>query len=435
MKTLHAVTGCLSDYDPDAMPVSVAQAVIRTLATPVAAVEKVALRAALGRVLAQDLLARLNVPGADNSAMDGYAFDGAGLPSGAAPSAPPMRLKVVGTSFAGRAYTGIVAPGACVRIMTGALIPAACDTVIAQEHVDLAGTTAQPQICFEPGRISPGANIRRMGEDLAAGSVALKQGRVVQASDLGLLASLGYAEVPVTRRLRVAFFSTGDELRSIGQTLEPGCVYDSNRYTMYGMLHRLGVEIIDLGIVPDQAAELEATLRTAAACADAVITSGGVSVGDADYTRELMARLGEVVFWKVAMRPGRPFAFGRLALDGKPGALFFGLPGNPVAVMVSFYQFVREALLSMAGATSRPTPVIRAAASIGLRKQAGRTEFLRAIAQRNPDGNWQVAPTGAQGSGVLSSMSQANCFIVLAHTQSDVASGDTVDVMLFDGLI
>jgi len=435
MKTLHAVTSCLSDYDPDAMPLSVAQAVIRKLATPVAAVEKVALRAALGRVLAQDLIAPLNVPGADNSAMDGYAFDGAVLSDSTPPGGTPLLLNVVGTSFAGQAYAGVVAAGACIRIMTGALIPAACDTVIAQEHVEVAGTAAQPQICFKPERIAPGANIRRAGEDLAAGSVALNQGRVVQASDLGLLASLGYAEVPVRRRLRVAFFSTGDELRSIGQTLEPGCVYDSNRYTMYGMLHRLGVEIIDLGIVPDQAAELEATLRTAAACADAVITSGGVSVGDADYTRDLMARLGEAVFWKVAMRPGRPFAFGRLALDGGPGALFFGLPGNPVAVMVSFYQLVREALLSMAGATARPTPLIRACASIALRKQPGRTEFLRAIAQRNTDGNWHVAPTGAQGSGVLSSMSQANCFIVLAHAQSDVALGDTVDVMLFDGLI
>ena len=431
MKTLHSVTRCQSDYDPDAMPVSAAQAVIRNLATPVAAVEKVTLRAALNRVLAHDLLAPINVPGADNSAMDGYAFDGAALSDGA-----PLTLQLVGTSFAGRGYTGTVPPGACVRIMTGALIPAACDTVIAQEQVEVAGTAASPQINFIAGKLPRGANVRRAGEDLAAGVVALGKGRIIQACDLGLLASLGFAEVPVKRRLRVAFFSTGDELRSIGETLDPGCVYDSNRYTMYGMLHRLGVEIIDLGVVPDQAAALEATLRTASACADAVITSGGVSVGDADHTRELMARLGEVVFWKVAMRPGRPFAFGQLTTaNGSSGALFFGLPGNPVAVMVSFYLFVREALLAMAGATPQPTPMIQARALAALRKQPGRTEIVRAVAHRKPDGNWQVVATGAQGSGVLSSMSQANCFIVLAHGQSDVAAGDPVDVMLFDGLI
>lgn len=430
MKSLHTVTSCLSDYDPDAMPVATAQAVIRDLAAPVAAVEKVALRAALGRVLAHDLHAPLDVPGADNSAMDGYAFDGAVLLGDAA-----LTLHVVGTAFAGRGYTGVVPAGACVRIMTGALIPAACDTVIAQEQVETIGTANHPSIRFKADAIPRGANLRHAGEDLAAGSIALGRGRIIRPSDLGLLASLGIAEVPVRRRLRVAFFSTGDELRSIGETLDPGCVYDSNRYTLYGMLERLGVEIIDLGVVPDQVAALEATLRTAACCADAVITSGGVSVGDADHTRELMARLGEVAFWKVAMRPGRPFAFGRLALDGSPGPLFFGLPGNPVAVMVSFYQFVREALLTIAGATPHAPPMFRASVSVAQRKRPGRTEFLRAIAHRDTDGQWHVAPTGAQGSGMLSSMSQANCFIVLAHAQSDVAAGDPVDVMLFDGLI
>ena len=271
MKTLHSVTSCLSAYDPDAMPVSVAQAVIRDLATPVAAVEKVALRAALGRVLAYDLYAPLNVPGTDNSAMDGYAFDGTDLQGTA-----PLTLQVIGTSVAGQGYAGVVPAGGCVRIMTGAMIPAGCDTVIAQEHVATVDAATTPQIRFNPERIARGANVRRMGEDLAAGSVALGSGRIIQPCDLGLLASLGLAEVPVRRRLRVAFFSTGDELRSVGEVLEPGCVYDSNRYTMYGMLHRLGVEIIDLGVVPDQAVALEATLRSAGACADAVITSGGV---------------------------------------------------------------------------------------------------------------------------------------------------------------
>jgi len=269
----------------------------------------------------------------------------------------------------------------------------------------------------------------------------------VTPADLGLLASLSYAEVAVRRRLRVAFFSTGDELRSVGEPLPPGCVYDSNRYTMYGMLQRLGVDIIDLGVVRDDRAALETALRSAAECADAVITSGGVSVGDADYTRELMARLGEVVFWKVAMRPGRPFAFGRIGgsrvsssgLEADPhagpGALFFGLPGNPVAVMVSFYVFVRDALLAMSGAAPSPAPLLRASMVTALRKRAGRSEFVRAHAQCDALGHWQVNATGAQGSGMLSSMSRANCLIVMDHDQGDVAAGEAVSIMLFSGLI
>ncbi len=432
MKTLQSVTSCLSDYDPDALPVATAQAVIRDLAEPLAASETVPLRAALGRILAQAVLAPLNVPGTDNAAMDGYAFDGAALTAHGT-----ITLTCVGTSSAGHPYPDTVAPGACVRIMTGAMIPTGCDTVVVQELVQRGATSSADTaatIRFEASDVRAGANLRHAGEDLPLGALALPAGRIVQAADLGLLASLGIAEVSVRRPVRVAFFSTGDELRSLGEPLEPGCVYDSNRYTLYGMLQRLGVEAIDLGVVRDEPAALEAALRAACAQADAVVTTGGVSVGDADHTRALMAQLGEVTFWKVAMRPGRPFAFGRLGTDGN-NALFFGLPGNPVAVMISFYTFVRDALLAMGGALPQPAPVLRAQTALALRKRPGRSEFLRGVAQREADGSWQVTPTGAQGSGILSSMSQANCLIVLGHDQGDVAAGEPVDVMLFDGLI
>lgn len=481
MKTLQSITSCLSDYDPDALPVATAQAIIRDLVEPLAVSETVPLRAALGRILAQAVLAPHNVPGADNAAMDGYAFDGAVLAAHDAMS--PIALTCVGTSSAGHPYPGVVPAGACVRIMTGALIPAGCDTVVVQEqvqrepipsaHADASTSTSANTkpiaiIRFDSASLRAGANVRHAGEDLPKGTLALPAGRIVQAADLGLLASLGIPEVAVRRPVRVAFFSTGDELRSLGEPLEPGCVYDSNRYTLYGMLQRLGVEAIDLGVVRDEPAALEAALRTACAQADAVVTTGGVSVGDADHTRALMARLGEVTFWKVAMRPGRPFAFGRLTVEdgasnaagdtasgmrsgtadttgtadgpanGSPrgkSALFFGLPGNPVAVMISFYTFVRDALLALGGAQPQPAPVLRARAAIALRKRPGRSEFLRGIAQRDADGRWQVAPTGAQGSGVLRSMTQANCLIVLGHDQGDVAAGEPVDVMLFNGLI
>ncbi|HEY2022132.1 molybdopterin molybdotransferase MoeA, partial [Paraburkholderia sp.] len=257
--------------------------------------------------------------------------------------------------------------------------------------------------------------------------------------DLGLLASLGIGEVHVRRRLRVAFFSTGDELRSLGEPLDPGSVYDSNRYTLFAMLRRLNVDALDLGVVRDEPAALAAALRSAAANADVVLTSGGVSVGEADLTKQTLQTFGDVAFWSLAMRPGRPLAFGRVWSGAHPGmahpALFFGLPGNPVAVMVTFYQIVREALLLMAGATPGPLPVIHATSRDALRKRAGRTEFLRGVAEHDDHGRWRVAPTGSQSSGVLSSMSEANCFIVLGHDEGDVAAGEPVSIMLFDGLI
>jgi molybdopterin molybdotransferase len=275
-----------------------------------------------------------------------------------------------------------------------------------------------------------GQHRRFAGEDLALGGIALPAGCRLGPAHLGLAASLGIAELPVRRRLRVAFFSTGDELRSIGQTLAAGEVYDSNRYTLWAMLHRLGVDIVDLGVVRDDPAALEQAMVSAAQGADAVISSGGVSVGEADFTREILDRVGEVAFWKVAMRPGRPMAVGRVGQ-----AAYFGLPGNPVAVMVTFLFFVRDALLRMAGATPVALPRLQVRSAGALRKRPGRTEFQRAIVAPGADGQLEVRVTGQQGSGVLRSMAEANAMIVLNHDQGDVHAGDLVSVILFEGLL
>ena len=420
--SLEQIASCVSGYDPKALTVDAAQAFIAQLVPHVDTVERVALRASLGRVLAHDIVSAINVPAHDNSAMDGYALRGSDL----AASSDTL-LRVVGTGFAGTAYAGAVAPGDCVRIMTGAVMPANLDTVVPQEFT----TSEGDKVVRSPaGVVRTGDNRRLAGEDLARGTSALRAGRLLRPADLGLLASLGQAEVPVLRKLRVAFFSTGDELRSIGEPLAAGCVYDSNRYTIWAMLQRLGCEVLDLGVVRDDPAALRATFSQAAASADVVITSGGVSVGEADHTKQIMAELGDVLFWRIAMRPGRPMAIGRIH-----NAILFGLPGNPVAVMVTFYAFVREALLAMSGATPEPVPRLRAACMTALRKKPGRTEYQRGIVSRNADGRWQVAITGSQGSGILSSMSAANGMVVLNHDQGDVAAGDEVEVIAFDGLV
>ena len=419
--TLEQIASCVAGYDPNALPVAQAQEFIARLVPRLQAVESVALRSSLGRVLARDIVALANVPAHDNSAMDGYALRGSELAAEG-----ETRLRVAGTGMAGQAFSGDVPAGQCVRIMTGAVMPAGLDTVVPQEFTQADGDA----IRFAAGVVRLGDNRRLAGEDLALGSAALAAGRVLQPADLGLLASLGQAEVPVYRRLRVAFFSTGDELRSIGEPLDEGCVYDSNRYTIWAMLQRLGCDVIDLGVVRDQPEALRAAFRQAAASADAVITSGGVSVGEADHTKAVMAELGDVLFWRIAMRPGRPMAIGRI-----DDAILFGLPGNPVAVMVTFYAFVRNALLTMSGAADAEMPTLRAACSAPLRKKPGRTEYQRGIVSRGTDGRWQVAITGSQGSGILSSMSVANGMVVLHHAQGNVAAGDEVDVIPFDGLV
>ena len=424
-RTLLDITSCLAAYDPNALPVDQAQAIIQAFVTPVHAIEHVALRSALDRILARDVVSPISVPAHDNSAMDGYALRGSDLGTDQS-----VTLQVVGTAFAGDATGAAVQAGQCLRIMTGAVMPADCDTVIPQEFTEIS----DGRITFAAGVAKSGDNRRFAGEDLQQGSVALAAGSVIGPAALGLLASLGIAEVPVRRRLRVAFFSTGNELRSIGETLDAGCVYDSNRYTLYGMLARLGCDLIDMGVVKDDEASLEAAMRTACENADAIITSGGVSVGAADYTRQIMARLGDVSFWKIGMRPGRPMAFGQVASNGK-SAYLFGLPGNPVAVMVTFYFIARAALLRMMGAAEAPLPMMQAISDMPIRKKPGRTEYQRGILTRDASGQTRVRITGAQGSGILRSMTQANCMVVLADAQGNVNAGDPVDVVLFDGLV
>ncbi len=420
--SLDQLAACIVGYDPNALPVAQAQAFIARLVPRVQAVESVSLRSALGRALARDVISPIDVPAHDNSAMDGYAVRGADLAADT-----DTVLRIVGTGLAGQAFGGAVPPGACVRITTGAVMPAGLDTVVPQEFTQPEGGDA---VRMPAGAVRAGENRRLRGEDLAHGRPALKAGRLLRPADLGLLASLGQAEVPVWRRLRVAFFSTGDELRSIGEPLDEGCVYDSNRYTLWGMLQRLGVETIDLGVVRDDPAALREAFASAAASADAVITSGGVSVGEADHTKKIMAELGDVLFWRIAMRPGRPMAIGRIG-----DAILFGLPGNPVAVMVTFYAFVRDALRAMGGIDEPAPPWLRALCTTPMRKKPGRTEYQRGIVTRGDDGRWQVAITGSQGSGILSSMSAANGMVVLHHEQGSVNAGDEVDVIPFDGLV
>ena len=423
MNTLTELISCMSDYDPEALPVERAREVIRAATTPISDTELLDLRAALGRILAEDIIAPIDVPAHDNSAMDGYAVRSADLPR-----EQPKTFTEIGASFAGRPFHGEVGADQCVRIMTGAVMPQGADTVVMQEHVHSDGHF----ITIPAGQVA-GQNRRRAGEDLQKGTPALHRGKFIRPADLGLLASLGIAQVKVVRRLKVAFFSTGDELRGLGEPLGIGEVYDSNRYTLYGMLTRMGFEIIDLGVVRDDPVAIESAFRTAAQQADAVITSGGVSVGEADYTKAIMERLGQVVFWKIAMRPGRPMAFGQIQSQSK-NAYLFGLPGNPVSVMVTFYQFVRGALLHLQGCDCSAPPLLRARTQTRLRKKAGRTEFQRGILEKR-DGEWSVRPTGAQGSGVLRSMSEANCFVILPHDLSGVETGEWVDVMLMEGLI
>jgi molybdopterin molybdotransferase len=419
-KTLHDLTAT-SDYDPNSMPVEKAREHIRAFLSPVTTVERLNIRAALGRVLAEDVISPVNVPQHDNSAMDGYAVRFADLKADG-----ETTLKIIGTSFAGKPFEGTTGPGQAVRIMTGAVIPFGADTVIQQERAKASG--GQVAVMPVPKK---GTNTRSAGEDLRAGEAALKRGQPVRPAEIGMMASLGIGEVAVYRKLRVAFFSTGDELLAIGTPLGPGQIYDSNRYTIYGLLVRLGCEVLDMGVIRDTPEDVERAFKEAAQAADVVITSGGVSVGEADYVKQILDRLGEVLFWKIAMKPGRPLAYGKIG-----NAHFFGLPGNPVAVMVTFYQFVRDALLHLQGQTRvTPLPTQKVVCTSPIKKAPGRAEFQRGILSRDANGQWSVRTTGDQGSGILSSMSQANCFIILPTDHGNVPAGTTVDVQLLEGLI
>ncbi|MFZ9406965.1 MAG: gephyrin-like molybdotransferase Glp [Burkholderiaceae bacterium] len=420
---LHSLARILAEFkgfDPRAVPVETAREAIARFIQPIDCIEQVSLRSSFGRILARDLLSPIDVPAHDNSAMDGWAVRHADLSS-----TGTSRLRIAGEAFAGKPFEGRPAPGEAIRIMTGAVMPQGCDTVVPQELT----RTESESVLVPSGQVA-GQHRRLRGEDLAQGRPALMAGRLIAAADLGLIASLGLAEVPVYRRLRVAFFSTGDELRSIGEPLDAGCVYDSNRYTLWGLLTSLGIDLIDMGVVPDSREALEAAMCSASAHADAVISSGGVSVGEADFTREVMNQLGEVAFWTIAMRPGRPMAFGRVG-----SAAYFGLPGNPVAVMITFLFFVRDALIRLSGASPRPTLPLQVRCAEDLRKRPGRTEYQRAVVSQAPDGQWEARTTGSQGSGVLRSMSEANALIVLEHDRGDIRKGERVSALPFSGLL
>ncbi len=412
---------CADDYDPNSMPVPKAREVIARYLSPVGTHERVAIRAALGRILAADVISPLDVPSHDNSAMDGYALRIADLKADA-----KVTLKVTGSSFAGAPFKGKVGAGEAVRIMTGGVVPEGADTIVMQEHTEAGDGTVTIG-----GGHKKGQNLRKAGEDLQQGQPALRRGQPLRSAEIGLIASLGIAEVSVYRKLRVAFFSTGDELVSIGSPLGEGQIYDSNRYTIHGMLSRMGCEIIDMGVIRDDPQLLEAAFREAAAVADVVITSGGVSVGEADFVKVLLNKLGEVVFWKIAMKPGRPLAYGKIG-----NAHFFGLPGNPVSVMVTFYQFVRDALLKLSGRDPvEELPTFRVPCTSTLKKAPGRTEFQRGILTRDAAGALTVRVTGEQGSGILRSMSEANCFIILPTDQGNVTPGTLVEVQVMEGVV
>jgi molybdopterin molybdotransferase len=430
MKTLAQLALEMAGDDPQAMSVDQTQAFIDRLSddhSPWARIEHVSVEVQLkdppqwlARAhLAQDVISPINVPSHTNSAMDGYAFL---MPN----SKENLKLKVVGSSSAGHPYVGPVGLGECIKIMTGAVVPEGLDTVVAQEMVHAEGDWIE----FPLTQLQAGDNRRHQGEDLQKGGVALKKGQRLNAACLGLLASLGLQSVKVINPPKVAIFSTGDEIKAVGTPLEEGQIYDSNRPTLMALLNTLGVEVMDLGICPDDPEELKKIFTLARENAQVIITSAGVSAGERDFTKELMTQMGDVVFWHIAMRPGRPMAVGRLQ-----ETLLFGLPGNPVAVMVTFLAFVRPALLKLMG--SGETHVIRqqAVSLEHIRKKPGRTEYQRGVFEMQSNGLLNVRLSGNQGSGILSSMVNGNCLVVLAHDQGDVQIGQSVEIWPLEGLI
>lgn len=406
----------MDDFDPNSLLAHDATRLILGEVKPTTGFEKVTLRSALGRILYTDILSEIEVPGHTNAAMDGYALRGMDLPKQGT-----EELDVIGTAWAGDPFDGTISTKQCVRIMTGAPMPEGADTVVMQEHVQASGDRMRID-----ARHKTGQNVRQAGEDIAKGQIVLGTGRRLTPADIGLLASLGIGEVKVFRKIRVAFFSTGDELRSIGERLDPGMIFDSNRYTLHGMLTRLGVEPIDMGVIRDRREDTFNAFSEAAGCADVVITSGGVSVGEADFVKECLEELGQIKFWKVAMKPGRPLAFGRIQ-----DAWFFGLPGNPVSVMVTFYMFVQPALRQLMGEHETHHLLLHARSESRLRKKAGRTEYQRGVLGYDDKGRLTVSKTGSQGSGILTSMSHANCFIILPLESESIEPGCEVTVLPF----
>ena len=418
LSDLISESNIVQDYDPNAMSVEKAKTWIANFLKPSDQQEIIHIKDALHRIVAESITASINVPNHDNSAMDGYAIN-INILNGDG----PFSLKVTGKLLAGNQLEGNA--NEAVRIMTGASIPFGLNAVIPQEHVELN----EGVITF---KIKPhiNQNIRRLGEDIKSGQVVFQSGRKIEPCDLGLLASLGIDSIKVYRKIKVAFFSTGDEIVSLGNPLSAGQVFDSNRYSLIGLLKRLDVEAIDLGVIPDNKKVIEDTLKKASDMADVVITTGGVSVGEADYMKEILKKIGEILFWKISMKPGRPLAYGKIGR-----CHYFGLPGNPVSTMVTFYQFVREAILALSGQTPIPkTPLIRAQLLSPIKKVPGRTEFQRGIYEQGHEGTFKVSPLKDQGSGILRSMSEANCFIVLHEDTANLEKDMWVDIQLFDSL-
>ncbi|MGR8932946.1 MAG: molybdopterin molybdotransferase MoeA [Gammaproteobacteria bacterium] len=414
---IQTQSSCADIFEPGLLHFDTARARILDGVRAIAGFEQLGIEQACRRTLDEDVMAPFNVPRHANSALDGYALRGADLPAaGAAASLP-----IAGSALAGRPYGGSVAVGQCVRIMTGALMPDVLDTVVMQEHVERRG-----EAIVIDGRYQAGQNVRAAGEDMREGETVLRRGHFLLPADIGLLASLGIAEVKVKRKLRVAIASTGDELCNVGSLPAAGGIYDSNRYSLLAALTRADVEVIDLGILEDRPETLLQAFNQAGEFADVIVSSGGVSVGEADYTKAALQASGHIAFWKVALKPGRPLAFGTIGQ-----AVFFGLPGNPVAVLVTYSQFVLPALEKMLGITDKPqTPIFKARALQRMRKKPGRTEFLRGIVACDSNGDWTVKTTGPQGSGILRSMSLANALIILRHERGDVESGEWVEVQL-----
>lgn len=387
--------------------------------------ETIKLEHAVDRVLAADIVAKVNVPAYDNSAMDGYALNSSDLKMG------KVNLHIVGTALAGKSFKGRVQTGECIRITTGAVLPTDCDAVIPYEMVSLTSPTS---IEFDAVVLRAGANCRRAGEDLRQGELVLPAGRRLRSSDLGLIASVGISKVQVFQPLRVAIFSTGDELCAPGTALTEDHIYDSNRFTLNGLLKRSGHVLVDFGIIPDDPKVIENTLQQACMNCDAVIITGGLSDGQADHTARITQKMGNVCFHKVAIRPGRPLAFGSVSHLGH-SAFVFGLPGNPVAAMISYYFFVDLALKKMSGSAVNLPLFTWLPSHANIKKRAGRTEFQRGVLTMEPNGMQSVALTGEQGSGILSSMSNADCIVLLEQDQGEIARGEKVKVIFLQGLI
>ena len=388
--------------------------------TPITDIVTVLTMNSFGYVLAEDILSPVNVPNYKNSAMDGYAVKAADLPT-----AESKTFKLVGISWAGKPYQGTINANECIRIMTGAKVPDDVDTVIMQEHIE----KSDDNIIIASGHKAE-QNVRYAGEDIKKGALVLSKGKVINAAEMGLIASLGFPEVKVLRKLKVSFFSTGDELKGVGETLEDGQIFDSNRYTIFGMLQKLNVEINDMGVIPDDRGKIEAAFLEAAEKSDVIITSGGVSVGDADYVKETLEKLGEINFWKLAMKPGKPLAFGKVN-----SAMFLGLPGNPVSVMATYYQLGLPAIHQLSGNQNYSQVIAKARVIEPLYKRPGRLDFQRAIFSYDDTGALVVKGVGMQASHILSGMSLANCFAIIPAESGTVNPGSVIEIQPFEGLI